>query len=117
MREARESDTAPAFAELVDSMRRGGWQRRPVDVVRMPDGEMTTLDNARLAAARAAGIGMPSIVHDSAGSDDIVCVDLSDPTGRIVEIHAFASSGWEFRGSWPNLTTRLEGRGRRAWTS
>ncbi len=35
-------------------MRHNGWKRQPIDVVRMPDGSLTSIDNQRLYAARHA---------------------------------------------------------------
>ena len=43
-------------AEIVESMRNNGWAGDPIDVVRMPDGGLTTIDNTRVVAARQAGI-------------------------------------------------------------
>lgn len=44
------------YNDLVESMRTKGWQGDPVDVVRMPDGRLTSMDNTRIRAAREAGI-------------------------------------------------------------
>ena len=44
------------YDELVASMRTNGWKGDPVDVVRMPDGLLTSMDNTRITAAREAGI-------------------------------------------------------------
>lgn len=49
--------------EIIESMKRRGWQGDPIDVVRMDDGELTTLDNTRVVAARAAGIDVKANVH------------------------------------------------------
>ena len=49
--------------QIVESMKKNGWQGDPVDVVMMDDGELTTLDNTRVVAARAAGIDVMAIVH------------------------------------------------------
>lgn len=49
--------------EIIDSMKRDGWRGDPIDVVTMDDGGMTTLDNTRVVAARAAGIDVQAIVH------------------------------------------------------
>ena len=35
------------------SMAKDGWKGEPIDVVRMPDGKLTTIDNTRVAAARS----------------------------------------------------------------
>jgi hypothetical protein len=54
----------PDSRDIVESMRREGWVGPPALVVRMPDGGMTTLDNARLAAAVDAGIEIVAEVHE-----------------------------------------------------
>ena len=50
--------------EIIASMKKNGWQGDPIDVVRMDDGGLTTLDNTRVVAARAAGIDVKANVHD-----------------------------------------------------
>jgi filamentous hemagglutinin len=37
-------------------MRSNGWKGDPVDVVRMPDNRLTSIDNTRIIAARESGI-------------------------------------------------------------
>ena len=37
-------------------MKTQGWKGDPVDVVRMPDGSLSSIDNTRILAAREAGI-------------------------------------------------------------
>ncbi|MFM8453814.1 MAG: hypothetical protein ACKOAD_02350 [Gammaproteobacteria bacterium] len=37
-------------------MKKNGWQGNPINVVKMKDGTLTSLDNTRLLAARKAGI-------------------------------------------------------------
>ena len=49
--------------EIIASMKKNGWQGDPIDIVRMDDGELTTLDNTRVVAARAAGIDVRANVH------------------------------------------------------
>lgn len=44
------------YDDLVSSMKKDGWKGAPVDVVKMPDGKMTSIDNTRINAARDAGI-------------------------------------------------------------
>ena len=50
---------APAFRcplpSLVESMQANGWEDTPIDVVWMPDGELTAVDNTRLMAAGLTG--------------------------------------------------------------
>lgn len=50
-------------APVIDSMRSAGWVGAPIDVVRMPDGDLTTIDNTRVLAARQAGIEVSANVH------------------------------------------------------
>lgn len=63
--EIRYSQTSVNDADsIADSMREHGWVGAPIDVVRMPDGELTTLDNTRVVAAREAGIDVLANVHE-----------------------------------------------------
>lgn len=41
----------------------------PIDVVRMSDGGLTTIDNTRVVAARAAGIDVQAVVRNA---DDLL---------------------------------------------
>ena len=50
-------------AAITDNMRSDGWVGAPIDVVRMPDGDLTTIDNTRVLAARQAGIDVSANVH------------------------------------------------------
>lgn len=50
-------------SEIVESMRKNGWMGEPIDVVEMPDGSFTTLDNTRLVAAKQANIEVQAVVH------------------------------------------------------
>ncbi|RZQ63632.1 hypothetical protein EWH70_13385 [Amycolatopsis suaedae] len=45
-------------------MKANGWVGEPIDVVRLPDGRLTTLDNTRVVAARHAGIDVRARVHE-----------------------------------------------------
>jgi len=60
--------------EYTDDMAANGWRGDPVDVVRMPDGRLTTFDNKRVVSANNAGINVQARVH---GFDDAF------PTGRL----------------------------------
>jgi len=51
--------------DIVDSMQLNGWQGPPIDVVKMPDGTLITLDNTRVFAAGEAGINVKANVHDA----------------------------------------------------
>lgn len=66
-REIRYSQTSINNLEaIIKSMKEGGWIGDPIDVVRMDDGKITTLDNTRVAAARETGIFIKAIIHESA---------------------------------------------------
>ena len=55
--------------EITRSMSANGWVGDPIDVVRMPDGGLTSVDNTRVLAARQAGIDVQAAVH---GFDDLL---------------------------------------------
>lgn len=59
----RVSGTKYNYDDLVQSMRTNGWKGEPVDVVKMPDGKLTSMDNTRIAAAREAGIDVKATVR------------------------------------------------------
>lgn len=50
--------------EIIASMKKNGWKGDPIDVIRMKDGKLTTIDNTRVVAAREAGIDAHAIIHD-----------------------------------------------------
>ena len=50
-------------AEIEASMRTHGWVGDAIDVVRMPDGGLTSLDNTRLLAAQRAGIDVQANIR------------------------------------------------------
>ena len=49
--------------EITESMIKNGWVGDPIDVVEMPDGVYTTVDNTRVQSARNAGIDVKAVVH------------------------------------------------------
>ena len=49
---------------IIGSMKENGWRGEPIDVVKMPDGMYTTIDNTRVVAAREAGINVQANVHE-----------------------------------------------------
>ena len=49
--------------KIIASMKANGWKGDTIDVVRMPDGSMTTLDNTRVAAAREVKIDVQANVR------------------------------------------------------
>ncbi|EJS58202.1 hypothetical protein ICG_01941 [Bacillus cereus BAG1X1-3] len=50
--------------ELIASMKSNGWKGDPIDVVKMPDGNLTTIDNTRVAAAREVGIEVQATIRN-----------------------------------------------------
>ena len=52
------------YDDLVSSMKKDGWKGEPVDVIKMPDGKMTSMDNTRINAARDAGIKVEANVRN-----------------------------------------------------
>ncbi|KGK81033.1 hypothetical protein DP68_18720 [Clostridium sp. HMP27] len=46
-------------------MKTNGWQGSSIDVIKMPDGKYTSIDNTRVLSARYSGINVKAIVHDS----------------------------------------------------
>jgi hypothetical protein len=52
----RGSGVKYSYDDLVSGMKKDGWKGDPVDVVKMPDGKFTSMDNTRITAAREAGI-------------------------------------------------------------
>lgn len=50
-------------SEIIDRMKLKGWDGEPIDVVVMPDGNFTTIDNTRVLAARYAEIDVQANVH------------------------------------------------------
>ncbi len=53
------------YDDILSSMRQDGWRldQPNLDVVRMPDGMLTSVDNTRVLAAREAGIDVRASVH------------------------------------------------------
>ncbi|MBP1863487.1 hypothetical protein BD780_000810 [Clostridium tetanomorphum] len=51
--------------EIISSMKANDWKGDPIDVVKMSDGKLTTIDNTRVVAAREAGIDAQAIIHDA----------------------------------------------------
>ena len=49
--------------DIIQSMRESGWKGEPIDVVEMPDGIYTTIDNTRVVSAREAGVNVKANVH------------------------------------------------------
>jgi hypothetical protein len=54
------------YDDLVAGMKADGWNGSPLNVVRMPDGSLTSIDNTRLLAAREANIDAQVVIHNYA---------------------------------------------------
>ncbi|WP_226888529.1 RHS repeat-associated core domain-containing protein, partial [Pectobacterium aquaticum] len=52
-------------ADLTESMKNNGWAGDPIDVVRMSDGKLTTIDNTRVLAASRAGVNVKARIHEA----------------------------------------------------
>lgn len=65
--------TSYSYDDLVQSMKTNGWKGDPVDVVKMPDGKFTSMDNTRIVAAREAGIDVKANVR---GFDEPLPADM-----------------------------------------
>lgn len=52
---------------LMDSMQKSGWKwtKSPIDIVRMQDGSLVTLDNTRVLAAHEVGINVRAIIRNA----------------------------------------------------
>jgi len=74
----RVTGTDYTYNDLVNSMRTSGWKGDPVDVVKMPDGKLTSMDNTRIAAAREAGINVKANVR---GYDDPLTPAIQEARG------------------------------------
>lgn len=60
----RNTNEEYTYDDIVNGMREKGWQGEPLDVVKMPDGKLTSVDNTRVAAAREAGIDVHARIHE-----------------------------------------------------
>lgn len=77
----RVTDENYTYNNLVESMRQNGWQGDAVDVVKMPDGAMTSFDNTRISAAREAGIDIKANIRNP---EDSLPIDMIE-SGRFGE--------------------------------
>lgn len=50
-------------ADIISSMKKYGWIGSPIDVVKMEDSRLTTIDNTRVVAAAKVGIDVRATVH------------------------------------------------------
>lgn len=61
--------------ELTTSMKANGWKGDPIDVVKMPDGGLTTVDNTRVLAAHLSGVETRAVVHEASDPLPLQFVD------------------------------------------
>lgn len=90
-------------------MRASGWAGDAIDVVRMRDGGLTSVDNRRLLAAKRVGIEVQAVIHEF---DDIIPAEhavrfatkkgvLPNSWGEAV-LNRIANQGAGYRSAWPN---------------
>ncbi len=95
--------------EIESSMRASGWAGDAIDVVRMRDGGLTSVDNRRLLAAKRVGIEVQAVIHEF---DDIIPAEhavrfatkkgvLPNSWGEAV-LNRIANQGAGYRSAWPN---------------
>lgn len=81
----RETGEKYTYDDLVKSMKEKGWSGDPVDVVKMPDGQLTSMDNTRITAAREAGVNVEAVVRN-----------FDEPLTRGMQ----EARGWENYSTW-----------------
>ncbi|MBF0298341.1 MAG: hypothetical protein HQK51_06450, partial [Oligoflexia bacterium] len=52
-------------AEVVESMKLSGWRGDPIDIVRLKDGSLISVDNTRVLAASRANINVKAKIHEA----------------------------------------------------
>jgi hypothetical protein len=57
-----QSNVRSTLPDIVESMKANGWQGSPINVVRMPDGSLTAVDNTRLAAASLTNTPVQAVI-------------------------------------------------------
>ncbi len=67
-------DMEYTYDDIKYSMEKEGWKGEPIDVVEMPDGGLTSIDNTRVRAAKETGIKVKANVrkYDEQLPDDIL---------------------------------------------
>lgn len=96
-------------AEIEASMRANGWAGDAIDVVRMRDGGLTSVDNRRVLAAKNAGIDVQALIH---GFDDMIpegqAARFVSRKGVVPEtwgeaiLNRIGNQGAGYRNAWPN---------------
>ncbi|QAY59806.1 hypothetical protein ET475_07250 [Microbacterium protaetiae] len=109
------------YDDILTSMRKRGWQGEAIDVVKMSDGGVTSLDNTRLLAANELGTDVYANVHDldealnAAEVDRFESLQHGTPStwGGAVDIRV-AKQGTKWAGANPSGSfelPRVTGRG------
>lgn len=85
----RSSNLPYTYIDLRNSMSKSGWKGEAIDVVKMSDGKLTSIDNTRLVAAKETLTEIKAVVHNY---DDRVPFNTrisrqwkSDTWGKVVE--------------------------------
>ena len=70
----RETGQKFSYDDIKESMSKEGWKGEAVDVIEMPDGKLTSIDNSRVSAAKEVGISIKANVrnYDEKLSSEIV---------------------------------------------
>jgi hypothetical protein len=63
IRFSQSSVNTPKAQAIIDDMGVNGWKGDPIDVVRMPDGMFTSIDNKRLLASKITNTPVHARVH------------------------------------------------------
>ncbi len=59
----RETGKVFSYDDIKESMSKEGWKGEAVDVIEMPDGKLTSMDNSRVRAAKEVGIDIRAKVR------------------------------------------------------
>ena len=67
----KRGDIEYTYDDIKNSMKKEGWQGEPIDVVEMPDGGLTSIDNTRVRAAKETNTPIKANIrkHDEPLSD------------------------------------------------
>lgn len=61
--------------EIIKSMSKKGWKGDPIDVVKMKDGGLTSVDNTRVLAAKTTGTTIKARIHEY---DDKIDINMAN---------------------------------------
>ncbi len=60
----RKTQEKFTYDDIKESMSKEGWKGEAVDVIKMPDGKLTSIDNSRVSAAKEVGISIKANVRN-----------------------------------------------------